>query len=152
MPPSQLPSVSPGLMCCNLADGLSLGTVLLAYDTLLTLSIELEYIWGKKFKLGTLLYLLARYTTILYLVLLPVVIVLDVPSLRVCFLPQLWFKQLMLMIFDRCSKFEPILQRPDLMCHVRTCNALSHFEDSLSLLPFIGVQGNAISCGRQEFH
>jgi Family of unknown function (DUF6533) len=74
-------------MCCNLADGLSLETVLFAYDTLLTLSIELEYIWGKKFKLGTLLYLLARYAAILDLMLVEVVLFLDVPSFRVCFFP-----------------------------------------------------------------
>jgi Family of unknown function (DUF6533) len=96
MPSPQLAPVSPGLVCaCILADRLSLGTVLLAYDTLLTLSIELEYIWVKKFKLGTLLYLLARYATIPYLVLSAVVPFLDVSSFRVCFLPQLWFKQLM---------------------------------------------------------
>jgi Family of unknown function (DUF6533) len=87
MPSSQLPSVSPGLVCCNLADGLSCGTVLLAYDTLLTLSIELEYIWRKKFKLGTLLYLLARYAAILYFVVFTVVFFLDDPSFRVCFFP-----------------------------------------------------------------
>jgi Family of unknown function (DUF6533) len=81
-------------MCGNLADGLSRGTVLLAYDTLLTLSIELEYVWGKKFKLGTLLYLLARHAMILDLVLWAVVLFFDVPSLRVRFLPQLWRKQL----------------------------------------------------------
>jgi Family of unknown function (DUF6533) len=81
-------------MSCNLADGPTLGTVLLAYDTLLTLSIELEYIWGKQFKLGTLLYLLARYAAILDLVLSVVGLVLEASSLRVCFLPQLWFKQL----------------------------------------------------------
>jgi Family of unknown function (DUF6533) len=80
-------------MCCNLADGILLGTVLLTYDTLLTLSIELEYIWGKKFKLGTLLYLLARYGIILYLVLL-VVIHLIGTSFRVCLFPSLLLKQL----------------------------------------------------------
>jgi Family of unknown function (DUF6533) len=94
MPSPQLPLVSPELVYCNLADGLSLGTVLLAYDTLLTLSIELEYIWMKKFKLGTLLYLLARYAIILHLVLWAVILFLDVPSLQVCFFPQLLLKQL----------------------------------------------------------
>jgi Family of unknown function (DUF6533) len=72
---------------CILADKLSLGTVLLAYDTLLTLSIELEYIWVKKFKLGTLLYLLARYAAILDLMLSAVGLFSDVPSVRVCFFP-----------------------------------------------------------------
>jgi Family of unknown function (DUF6533) len=41
--------------------------VLLAYDSLLTLPHEVRYIWTQKFKLGTALYLLARYPTLLYL-------------------------------------------------------------------------------------
>lgn len=39
-------------------------TALLAYDTLLTLSDEIEYIWQKTYKLGKVLYLLARYPTL----------------------------------------------------------------------------------------
>jgi hypothetical protein len=53
------------------------------------------------------------------------------------------------MIFSRCSKFEPILQTPDLMGHVRTCNAFLRFVYTMSLPPLIGIQGNAIPSGRQ---
>ncbi|KAF8573868.1 hypothetical protein K439DRAFT_1624751 [Ramaria rubella] len=38
---------------------------LLAYDTLLTLPSEVRFIWHKKFRLGTILYLLACYPTLL---------------------------------------------------------------------------------------
>ena len=46
---------------------LLVGTVLLPYDGLLTLSEEVTYIWNKKWKLGTVLYLLTRYPTLLYI-------------------------------------------------------------------------------------
>ncbi|KAF8573084.1 hypothetical protein K439DRAFT_1625314 [Ramaria rubella] len=42
---------------------------LLAYDTLLTFPSEVRFIWHKKFKLGTILYLLARYPALLVLLL-----------------------------------------------------------------------------------
>ncbi|KAF8524763.1 hypothetical protein JB92DRAFT_2879205, partial [Gautieria morchelliformis] len=38
---------------------------LLAYDTLLTLPSEITYIWRRRVRLGTVLYLLARYPAIL---------------------------------------------------------------------------------------
>jgi Family of unknown function (DUF6533) len=41
------------------------GTALLAYDTLLTLTHEVKYLWLKNFKLGTALYILARHFTLL---------------------------------------------------------------------------------------
>ena len=38
-----------------------LGIALLAYDSVLTLSEDVSYVWKKKWKLGTALYVLARY-------------------------------------------------------------------------------------------
>lgn len=38
-----------------------LDAALLVYDTLLTLSDEIKYIWHKKFRLGTVLYWITRY-------------------------------------------------------------------------------------------
>ncbi|KAF8572827.1 hypothetical protein K439DRAFT_1569145 [Ramaria rubella] len=38
---------------------------LLAYDTLLTFPSEVRFIWHKKFRLGTILYLLAHYSALL---------------------------------------------------------------------------------------
>ncbi|KAF8471536.1 hypothetical protein JB92DRAFT_3134975 [Gautieria morchelliformis] len=38
---------------------------LLAYDTLLTLPSEITYIWHRRVRLGTVLYLLARYPALL---------------------------------------------------------------------------------------
>ncbi|KAF8583569.1 hypothetical protein K439DRAFT_1617374 [Ramaria rubella] len=43
--------------------------VLLAYDTLLTLPREIKHIWHNKLRLGSILYLLARYSTLFILVL-----------------------------------------------------------------------------------
>ena len=40
-------------------------TALFAYDTFLTLSQEIEFIWHKPLKLGTVLYLMARYSILL---------------------------------------------------------------------------------------
>ncbi|KAF8575530.1 hypothetical protein K439DRAFT_1268667, partial [Ramaria rubella] len=40
---------------------LTLTQALLTYDTLLTFPSEVKFIWHKKFRLGTILYLLARY-------------------------------------------------------------------------------------------
>ncbi|KAF8585197.1 hypothetical protein K439DRAFT_1266884, partial [Ramaria rubella] len=40
---------------------------ILAYDTLLTFPSEVRFIWHKKFRLGTILYLLARYPVLLQL-------------------------------------------------------------------------------------
>jgi Family of unknown function (DUF6533) len=42
---------------------------LLAYDTLLTLPSEITHIWGRRGRLGTVLYLLARYPALLYSIL-----------------------------------------------------------------------------------
>jgi hypothetical protein len=47
----------------------ALHTALLTYDTALTMSRELSFIWERKLRLGTLLYLMTRYCLLLYLVL-----------------------------------------------------------------------------------
>ena len=39
-------------------------TALLVYDTLLTLPLEVQYIWRKKLKLGSILYVFARYLSV----------------------------------------------------------------------------------------
>ena len=46
-------------------------TGLLVYDTLLTFLFEIKYIWRKKLKLGSVLYILARYPAVLLLTPLP---------------------------------------------------------------------------------
>lgn len=53
----------------ELANSVSLSTVLLIYDTILTLSCEVEYIWKRKLRLGKILYLVARYSPVLLFVL-----------------------------------------------------------------------------------
>ncbi|KAF8583644.1 hypothetical protein K439DRAFT_1617348 [Ramaria rubella] len=42
---------------------------LLAYDTLLTFPSEVKFIWHKKMRLGTILYLIARYSALLFFLL-----------------------------------------------------------------------------------
>ena len=39
-------------------------TALLVYDTLLTFSLEVKYIWHEKLKLGSVLYIFARYPAV----------------------------------------------------------------------------------------
>ena len=55
-----LPSVSSAVIIfqCFIS---SLQTALLIYDILLRLPYEVKHIWQKKFRLGTILYLLAQY-------------------------------------------------------------------------------------------
>jgi Family of unknown function (DUF6533) len=74
------------LLACvhNPANRVPLGIVLLAYDTLLTLFREAEYIWLRKFKLGTVLYMLTRYPA-LFSVLLVIPRLLSHTSPQVCF-------------------------------------------------------------------
>ena len=50
----------------NSAKQLSLGTVIVVYDTLITLSHEVEYIWLKNVRLGTILYLSTRYGILIF--------------------------------------------------------------------------------------
>jgi len=52
---------------------------LLAYDTLLTISAEVKFIWTSKVRWGTILYASTRYCTILGLVVLFVVATVDLP-------------------------------------------------------------------------
>ena len=52
---------------CNLVVILLFQIALVVYDTLLTLHYEIKYIWMKKFRLGSVLYLLARYSVIINL-------------------------------------------------------------------------------------
>ena len=60
-------------------------TVLLAYDSLLMLlEAEVPYIWQRKWRLGTVLYLLARYPPLLYF-LIYIIFSLNSVSLQVCF-------------------------------------------------------------------
>ncbi|KAF8461831.1 hypothetical protein JB92DRAFT_2186606 [Gautieria morchelliformis] len=51
---------------------------LLAYDTLLTLPSEITYIWHRRARLGTVLYLLARYPALLALI---VAVYLDIANI-----------------------------------------------------------------------
>ncbi|KAF8585187.1 hypothetical protein K439DRAFT_1616140 [Ramaria rubella] len=53
------------------------------YDTLLTFPSEVRCIWQKKFQLGTILYILARYATLLELLLSVFNIFATIPSLQV---------------------------------------------------------------------
>ena len=68
-----------------LAKPLLLETALIAYDSLLTFSEEVIYIWKKKWKLGTVLYLLARYAMLLYMIQSIIMAFFNFTSLQVCF-------------------------------------------------------------------
>jgi Family of unknown function (DUF6533) len=70
---------------CDPANRLPVETVLLAYDSLLTMPLEIGYIWKAKFKLGTALYLLARYSMLFFLPALMILDLLNFPSIQVCF-------------------------------------------------------------------
>jgi Family of unknown function (DUF6533) len=66
----------------NPANSLLFDTALLVYDSFLTLSQEIHYVWNRKFRLGTILYVLSRYTMVLYLLI--EFIGTSFPSLQVC--------------------------------------------------------------------
>ena len=67
------------------ANRLLLQTALLVYDSILTLSQEVHYIWKKKFKIGTALYMLARYAMLVYIFLQVLGSFVNIPSLQVRF-------------------------------------------------------------------
>jgi Family of unknown function (DUF6533) len=52
---------------------------LLTYDTLLTLPSEITYIWHRRVRLGTVLYLLARYPMLLTFILLAYINAANIP-------------------------------------------------------------------------
>ncbi|KAF8480622.1 hypothetical protein JB92DRAFT_1758532 [Gautieria morchelliformis] len=52
---------------------------LLAYDTLLTLPSEITYIWRRRVRLGTVLYLLARYPAFLSFIMLVYIDIANIP-------------------------------------------------------------------------
>ena len=60
--------------------------MLLTYDSLLTLSEEVPYIWKHKWKLGTALYLLVRHTMTLYSLMQIILNLTNFTSLQVCVL------------------------------------------------------------------
>ena len=100
--PLYLPLVSVRLVCKILANSsCCLKTALLAYDSLLTLVEEVPYIWKQKWKLGTALYLLARYANILYILTERIVFFVNFTSLQVCFYDFHWCAW---MTFNKCSK------------------------------------------------
>ena len=71
--------------CMRILAKVPLETALLAYISLLTLSEEVSCIWKKKWKLGTALYLLARYGALLYIVTEKIILFFNFQSLQVCF-------------------------------------------------------------------
>ncbi|KAF8574553.1 hypothetical protein K439DRAFT_1624233 [Ramaria rubella] len=85
---------------------------LLTYDSLLTFPSELRFIWHKKFKLGTILYLLARYPALL---------------------------QLLITVYWDFGAFpsSQLFSNTD----IQTCNSVLYFACALEFLPVIGVQG-----------
>jgi Family of unknown function (DUF6533) len=70
---------------CNPPNSVLIETALLAYDSLLSMPLEIEYIWKTKFKLGTALYLPARYAILLYLSVQIILESLNFTSIHVCF-------------------------------------------------------------------
>ena len=57
--------------------------VLIFFDTLLSLPSEIKYIWCKKPRLGSILYILARYSTLTMLI-IGIYATFFVTSLQVC--------------------------------------------------------------------
>ena len=126
----------------NPPNNLWLDVVLLVYDTIVTLPTEMEYVWKKTLKLGTALYVLGRYPA-LFITVLNVLLLFSNISIRVRFFsipkPPEWHN---LNIVSSNTIFQV-----QFWCHVRTCNSVAHFADTLALLPIIGVQGdNDLSC------
>ena len=97
----------------------------------------MDYVWKKKLKLGTALYLLARYTSL-------IIVAVDVPFLFANVSVQVRFVSILkslewhyLNVVSSNTTLEV-----QLLCHVRTCNSIGYFLEALSFLPIIGVQGN----------
>ena len=52
-------------MICHLCISLS-HLVVILYDTIFTLSLENDLVWGRQFRIAALLYMMAHYGAILY--------------------------------------------------------------------------------------
>ena len=120
---------------------------LFVFDSFLTLPLEIKHIWNRKpkAKLGSVLYILARYPALI-LFLGAISLGFSSVSFQVCefyrFICNIYFHWY---AYKVCFKH---LIRPlgrD-SCHKRTCNDLTHFFDTLDFLPLIGVQGNKLFC------
>ena len=70
-------ALNPALSICSFL------LVLILFDTLLSLPSEIRYIWCKKPRLGSILYILARYSTLTVLIIY-MYIIFFVTSLQVC--------------------------------------------------------------------
>ena len=92
--------------------------------------------WKKKLKLGTVLYLLARYPALSIIVLFVVLQFLNV-SLQVRFvsIPKSLKSHYVNIVSPN------IILQVQILCHVRVCNSLYHFTDAIFLLAVIGMQG-----------
>ena len=126
----------------NPPNNLWLDVVLLVYDTIVTFPTEMEYVWKKTWKLGTALYVLARYSGLFSIVLYVLLDILNV-SLQVSFVSipkSLEWHNLNIVSSNTIFQVQ-------FWCHVRTCNSVAHFADALNILAIIGVQGyNDLSC------
>ena len=52
---------------CLYPDYISFNLVLIIYDTILTLPREIDLLWGRRFRVAVLLYVMARYPIIILL-------------------------------------------------------------------------------------
>ncbi|KAF8525640.1 hypothetical protein JB92DRAFT_2875341 [Gautieria morchelliformis] len=88
------------------------GIALLFLDTLLTLPSEISHVWSKTVRLGTILYLLARYMP------------------------------LALLLVERYDNLSNIsAEQPRVSYIWRNCNTINHLSHACSVLSLIGVQG-----------
>ena len=93
--------------------------------------------WKRKLKLGTALYVLARYSALIYIALSVLILNSNLSFLvRFVSIP----KSLEWHYFNIVSS--KTIPQVQFLCHVRTCNLVLRFTDILSFIYVIGVQGN----------
>ena len=102
----------------------------------------MEYVWKKKLQLGKGLYLLARYTTLLGVV-IDVLLQFSNTSVQVRF----FFKAKLLEWHYLNIVSTNTILRVQFLRHVRSCNLLVKLAEALFIPTVIGVQGiNVLSC------
>ena len=109
-----LPLVSPEVIIfqCFIS---SLQTALLIYDILLRLRYEVKHIWQRKFRLGTILYLLAQYSVVV----IPIGQSIKFPTIKVGIIGHVMY-----WAYNMSSK---VYMSSGIQSHVRTGDVMTGF-------------------------
>ena len=134
-----LPRVSTKNYCLS-PDSISLSNlVLIIYHTVLTLPREIDLLWGKRFRVAVLLYIMARYLVIINRLLVLVLNNIVMPTAVIFLFMCMWHHVCCWPMVSVCEQF--IIPLQCLMCQFRACSNIAHLFDALEIVALVGVLG-----------